>query len=209
MACSFGTAKADCPPRYNCHVIAIIQSLPGYYIRSLTHTNTHTYRSICFGCGNGCPILFNMCCCCCCCRQYFKHNFLCSHNFTLSSLINNALSRSLSLLLSSSSIIFLIAYTNNNNNNILQQTHHHQIIIISGRYNDKVNSIAIPFLPRPSALDGSHAGDYGFDPLGLSEKLDFYAMQESEVRHARYVQFFFLPLSLWQNSPYPLPSQSI
>lgn len=57
--------------------------------------------------------------------------------------------------------------------------------IMPGRYNDSKNSIAIPFLPRPSALDGSHAGDYGFDPLGLSEKLDFYAMQESEVRHAR------------------------
>lgn len=57
--------------------------------------------------------------------------------------------------------------------------------IMPGRYNDKENSIAIPFLPRPTALDGSHAGDYGFDPLGLSEKLDFYAMQESEVRHAR------------------------
>mmetsp|Transcript_20785 Transcript_20785/g.33776 ORF Transcript_20785/g.33776 Transcript_20785/m.33776 type:complete len:370 (+) Transcript_20785:73-1182(+) len=54
-----------------------------------------------------------------------------------------------------------------------------------GRYNDSENSIAIPFLPRPAALDGSHAGDYGFDPLGLSEKLDFYAMQESEVRHSR------------------------
>jgi len=57
--------------------------------------------------------------------------------------------------------------------------------VMPGRYNDKMNSIAIPFLPRPTALDGSHAGDYGFDPLGLSEKLDFYAMQESEVRHAR------------------------
>jgi len=57
--------------------------------------------------------------------------------------------------------------------------------VMPGRYNDKANSIAIPFLPRPAALDGSHAGDYGFDPLGLSEKLDFYAMQESEVRHAR------------------------
>lgn len=54
-----------------------------------------------------------------------------------------------------------------------------------GRYNDLTNSIAIPFLPRPAALDGSHAGDYGFDPLGLSEKMDFYAMQESELRHAR------------------------
>lgn len=57
--------------------------------------------------------------------------------------------------------------------------------IMPGRYNDKEKSIAIPFLPRPTALDGSHAGDYGFDPLGLSEKLDFYAMQESEVRHSR------------------------
>lgn len=54
-----------------------------------------------------------------------------------------------------------------------------------GRYADLPNSIALPFLPRPAALDGSHAGDYGFDPLGLSEKLDFYAMQEAEVRHAR------------------------
>jgi len=57
--------------------------------------------------------------------------------------------------------------------------------ILPGRYNDTPNSIAIPFLPRPAALDGTHAGDYGFDPLGFSEKLDFYAMQESEVRHAR------------------------
>mmetsp|Transcript_21885 Transcript_21885/g.46848 ORF Transcript_21885/g.46848 Transcript_21885/m.46848 type:complete len:374 (+) Transcript_21885:184-1305(+) len=57
--------------------------------------------------------------------------------------------------------------------------------VLPGRYNDTPNSIAVPFLPRPTALDGSHAGDYGFDPLGLSEKLDFYAMQESEVRHAR------------------------
>ena len=55
----------------------------------------------------------------------------------------------------------------------------------SGRYNDKSNSIALPFLPRPNILDGSHAGDYGFDPLGLSEKLDLYAMQESEIRHSR------------------------
>ena len=66
-----------------------------------------------------------------------------------------------------------------------QTAHNTSICHISGRYNEKANSIAIPFLPRPTALDGSHAGDYGFDPLGLSEKLDFYAMQESEVRHAR------------------------
>jgi hypothetical protein len=34
-------------------------------------------------------------------------------------------------------------------------------------------------------LDGSHAGDYGFDPAGLSEVFDLYYMQECEVRHAR------------------------
>jgi len=54
-----------------------------------------------------------------------------------------------------------------------------------GRYADMTNSIAVPFLSRPTALDGSHAGDYGFDPLGFSEKLDLYGMQEAELRHAR------------------------
>ena len=38
---------------------------------------------------------------------------------------------------------------------------------------------------RPSALDGSHAGDYGFDPLGFTETEDLYVMQEAELRHAR------------------------
>jgi Chlorophyll A-B binding protein len=43
-------------------------------------------------------------------------------------------------------------------------------------------------LKRPTYLDGSHAGDYGFDPLGLTEPgtgYDLYTMQESELRHAR------------------------
>lgn len=55
----------------------------------------------------------------------------------------------------------------------------------SGRYDGTTDSIALPFLPRPTALDGTHAGDYGFDPLGLSEKLDLYTMQEAEIRHSR------------------------
>lgn len=55
----------------------------------------------------------------------------------------------------------------------------------TGRYNGKQNSIAVPFLKRPSKLDGTHAGDVGFDPLGLSENLDLYAMMEAELRHAR------------------------
>lgn len=46
-------------------------------------------------------------------------------------------------------------------------------------------SIAMPFLARPPTLDGSHAGDYGFDPLGFSESYDLYTMQEAELRHAR------------------------
>jgi len=57
--------------------------------------------------------------------------------------------------------------------------------VMPGRYEGTTNSIAIPFLPRPFGLDGSHAGDYGFDPLGFSEKLDLYSMQESELRHSR------------------------
>ena len=40
-------------------------------------------------------------------------------------------------------------------------------------------------MPRPTNLDGSHAGDFGFDPLGLSQEFDLYYMQECETRHAR------------------------
>lgn len=54
-----------------------------------------------------------------------------------------------------------------------------------GRYAPDSNSVAIPFLKRPAALDGSHAGDFGFDPLGFTETNDLYAMQESELRHGR------------------------
>jgi light-harvesting complex I chlorophyll a/b binding protein 1 len=46
-------------------------------------------------------------------------------------------------------------------------------------------SVSVPFLKRPTKLDGSHAGDVGFDPLGLSEGLDLYTMMEAETRHAR------------------------
>lgn len=55
----------------------------------------------------------------------------------------------------------------------------------TGRYNDKPNSIAVPFLKRPTNLDGTHAGDVGFDPLGLSEQFDLYTMMDAELRHSR------------------------
>ncbi|KAG7373031.1 chlorophyll A-B binding protein [Nitzschia inconspicua] len=54
-----------------------------------------------------------------------------------------------------------------------------------GRFAESEYSIAIPFLKRPSKLDGTHAGDFGFDPLGLTEEWDLYTMQEAEIRHAR------------------------
>lgn len=55
----------------------------------------------------------------------------------------------------------------------------------TGRYDDREMSISMPFLKRPSKLDGTHAGDVGFDPLGLSETNDLYTMMEAEIRHSR------------------------
>lgn len=33
------------------------------------------------------------------------------------------------------------------------------------------NSVALPFTPRPVALNGELVGDVGFDPLGFSEEV--------------------------------------
>lgn len=50
-------------------------------------------------------------------------------------------------------------------------------------------SQSLPFLNRPALLDGSMAGDVGFDPLGLSNiddvGIDLYWLREAEVKHAR------------------------
>ena len=48
------------------------------------------------------------------------------------------------------------------------------------------NSIAMPFMSRPALLDGTLAGDVGFDPLGFADNpqnLQFYA--QAEIKHAR------------------------
>jgi hypothetical protein len=43
-----------------------------------------------------------------------------------------------------------------------------------------------PMLLSPSALDGSYAGDVGFDPLGFSsDKPTFLRMREAELKHCR------------------------
>jgi len=47
-------------------------------------------------------------------------------------------------------------------------------------------SQSIPFLTRPAALDGSLAGDVGFDPLGFAKsEADLMNFREAEVKHAR------------------------
>lgn len=46
-------------------------------------------------------------------------------------------------------------------------------------------SKAVPFLSRPEKLDGTLAGDVGFDPLGISNYWDIKWMREAELKHGR------------------------
>lgn len=50
-------------------------------------------------------------------------------------------------------------------------------------------SKSLPFLNRPEALDGSMAGDVGFDPFNLSATdeglIDLYWLREAELKHCR------------------------
>lgn len=47
-------------------------------------------------------------------------------------------------------------------------------------------SEAIPFVERPAVLDGTLAGDVGFDPLGFAKtKDDLWNYREAEIKHAR------------------------
>jgi Rieske Fe-S protein len=49
-----------------------------------------------------------------------------------------------------------------------------------------VMSQALPFMTRPTFLDGSMAGDVGFDPLGFAKsESDLMNYREAEVKHAR------------------------
>jgi len=48
-------------------------------------------------------------------------------------------------------------------------------------------SEALPFAPRPKLLDGTMAGDVGFDPFGLAgeTKEDLIFKREAEIKHSR------------------------
>lgn len=49
-----------------------------------------------------------------------------------------------------------------------------------------IMSQALPFLTRPVVLDGSMAGDAGFDPLGFAQtNADLMNYREAEIKHAR------------------------
>jgi len=55
-------------------------------------------------------------------------------------------------------------------------------------------SEAIPFLKKPAALDGSMAGDVGFDPLGFTTTItelggDLKWVREAELMHGRQAMF--------------------
>jgi len=46
-------------------------------------------------------------------------------------------------------------------------------------------SKSVPFLLKPSNLDGSMVGDVGFDPIGLSDNFDLKWLREAELKHGR------------------------
>merc|ERR1719231_1718514 len=53
-------------------------------------------------------------------------------------------------------------------------------------------SEALPFLEAPPQLDGSMAGDVGFDPLNLSGFYSLDWMREAEIKHGRICMLAFL-----------------
>ena len=62
----------------------------------------------------------------------------------------------------------------------------------------------MPFMERPAALDGTYAGDVGFDPLNFSKDDKWlFNMREAEIKHARVAMLAAAgwPLSeLWDRS---------
>uniref|UniRef100_UPI0032E9395A ACPII-4 n=1 Tax=Chroomonas placoidea TaxID=173977 RepID=UPI0032E9395A len=66
-------------------------------------------------------------------------------------------------------------------------------------------SYAMPFLSRPPALDGSMAGDVGFDPLGFSNYFDLKWLREAELKHGRVCMLGCLGFLVQEQANLPLP----
>jgi len=49
-------------------------------------------------------------------------------------------------------------------------------------------SEALPFLEKPAHLDGTYAGDVGFDPYGFGALYNIKYMREAELKHGRICQ---------------------
>lgn len=75
------------------------------------------------------------------------------------------------------------------------------IFATDGKEGDDMSQ-ALPFAPRPKLLDGTLAGDVGFDPFGLAgeTKEDLIFKREAEIKHGRLAMLAAVgwPLSeLW------------
>merc|ERR1719407_310287 len=51
-------------------------------------------------------------------------------------------------------------------------------------------SEALPFMEKPEALDGTYAGDVGFDPFGFTSIFDVKWLREAESKHGAMQQLF-------------------
>ena len=72
----------------------------------------------------------------------------------------------------------------------------------AGKFAGKAQSSMVPVVPRAPLLDGLHAGDGGFDPLGISKTDgDLYVQMEAEVKHGRLAMLAILGWLAVENHP--------
>lgn len=70
-------------------------------------------------------------------------------------------------------------------------------------------SRALPFLEKPAKLDGSMVGDFGFDPMGISNTVnDLSYVQEAEIKHGRVAMLAVVGFVVQQYIQIVQPSSS-
>ena len=79
------------------------------------------------------------------------------------------------------------------------------LCVIAGPKMQLDRSQAMPFLSRPPALDGTMAGDVGFDPLGFSNYFDLKWLREAELKHGRICMLGCLGFWVQEAVHLPLP----
>jgi len=64
-------------------------------------------------------------------------------------------------------------------------------------------SKSLPFLSQPEKLDGSMPGDFGFDPMGLSEiQVDLKYARWAEIKHGRISMLAILGMLTQEYGPF-------